>query len=425
MKGYDVIIVGGGASGMMTGICAARKGLKVLIIDKQKKLGHKIYATGNGKCNFTNMDIGAQFYLYNGAASDNHYKKDYYIDFVNNFLSVFSNMDTINFFEELGVLRYVRDGYVYPSGEQASSVVLALTRELERLNVDVNINEKVCNIKRIKDKDYLFEILSEYEDDSGKQKKNYKAKNVVIASGGFAGTEFGCSGDGYIYAKELGHTIIKPYPSLTYMPIIEDKKALKNLKGVRFRGIIKSDELEEKGEMIFNEIGISGIPVFQLSGRVNRYGLDTIYIDFLPQYEFDFLISHFEKQKSRMSENMINELFVGILNDRLANYLINKLGFTNKKLKDLNEKDLKFTVSKIKKFKFGVDTNNTFAKAQVTTGGVPVDEVDMNTLESKITKGLYFAGEVLDIDGICGGYNLQWAWSSGYMVGKSIKNKYL
>ena len=245
----DVIIVGAGASGMMAGICAARKGKKVLIIDRMAKAGKKIYATGNGKCNYTNLEYDYDSYRGEDTA------------IVDDVLIKFTAEHTIDFFEELGILAKNKNGYIYPYSEQASSVVEVMLMELDNLGVKILLEENVEKIEKInKDNDYLYKIITD--------KHTHMCEKVILATGGMASPKLGSNGSGYKLAKGLGHTIINPNKALVQLKT--KGKEYKSLSGVRIQGnvnmYIEGEEVRTNyGEFVFTDYGISGIPIMQLS----------------------------------------------------------------------------------------------------------------------------------------------------------------
>lgn len=406
----EIIIVGGGASGMMTAIFTAREGYKTTIIEHKDKLGKKLLATGNGKCNYTNLVQG----------TDKYHSDE--ISFPQKALELFTVDDTIEFFCKLGIYPKERNGYLYPYSEQASSVLSVLEMELKRLKVTIRLSEHVESIKKVKDK---FNIHT----NQGKLVSDI----VILAAGGCASPNLGSDGSGYQLAKTFGHHIIKPLPAL--VQLVSKDKFLKTIQGVRCNGLLQVFSngkviAKEQGELLFANYGISGIPVLQISRFVSKE-LDKnrkveIEIDFIPELtgrEVSEMVT--ERIKSN-GEKTLEEMMIGLLNHKLS-FVLLKEGKLNieKFCRDVSKEEINRLVDKIKGFRMNITGTNAFEQAQVSCGGVDTREVSGDTLESKLVKGLYFTGEILDVDGTCGGYNLQWAWSSGVAASKGITNKNL
>lgn len=404
----DVIIVGGGASGMICAILAARNGCKVTLLEHKDRLGKKILATGNGKCNYTNLVQEAHMYR-----SDN-------MDFPMNVLSLFDVNKTIDFFMELGIYPKNRNGYLYPNSEQASSVLQVLEMELKRLKVRIQLSTHVEKIHKEKDK---FIVIS----NQGK----FTGSKVVLSTGGCASKNLGSDGSGYQLCRELGHSIIKPLPAL--VQLVSKEKYFKTLQGVRCQGNVSlysngKEIVSERGELLFANYGVSGIPILQIS-RFAAKELDNrnkvcLLVDFLPEVSKVDTKLLIEKRIFANPTKNLEEMLVGLLNNKLAYVLLqngklpcDKLGST------VTTKDIEIIVNNIKEFKIPIVDTNPFDQAQVSAGGVNTKEVNPKTLESKRVEGLYIIGELLDVDGTCGGYNLQWAWSSGAIAAMGLKGK--
>lgn len=447
---YDVIIIGAGASGLMAAIAAARLGSSVLVIEKKDTAGKKILATGNGKCNFSNLHQTPECY----RSED--------INFAMRVLSGFDVSKTIAFFRELGIIPKERNGYLYPNSEQASSMVKALTMECNRLNVQFRFNETVKEIK-----EPLYTVITEAieyktselsasksgqaytnqkaskNNANAKSKKDkilqeaiikrnsYYAKKIILAAGGCASPKLGSDGSGYLLAKTFGHAIIKPLPALVQLR--SPDKFCKTISGVRTEAEVKlfSDRKElanEKGEVLFTDYGISGIPILQIS-RFAAKALDSnkklqLKLDLLPAISKDELLSELLARSQRYPDRSIEDMMVGLLNHKLNYIVILKANLDPGKLcKQAGKHELRAIADTIKEFDMGINATNSFDDAQVSAGGVDTSLVNPETMESRLIKGLYFAGEILDVDGTCGGYNLQWAWSSGYLAGIAAAKK--
>ncbi len=393
----DVVIIGGGASGMMAGVSAGRKGYKALIIEKNNKLGKKILATGNGRCNFTNVFASS---------------KDYNSDFVEGAFKRFSVNDTLMFFDKLGLMKLEEgQGRCYPASEQAQSIIDILEAELKRLNVEIWLEKEVRAVTYSKG---LFKI--NLTDSS-----SIISKNIIISTGGISLPQSGSSGDGLRIGQSLGHSITKLTPALTRLKL--NHKYLKDMSGVRFTNNIKliSDGkviYETVDDVIFNKTGISGLGILSLSKYAN-FSVDskkrTSIIVRLVDSDAETLLCRFQT----LSYKTVFNSLIGLINKKLIIPVLSeaKIKSFDRLVHNLNKTELNNLVNVLLGFEFEVIGSDGFDDAQVTSGGINLSEVNKNTLESLIVKGLYFTGEVLDIDGKSGGYNLQWAWSSGYLAG--------
>jgi len=403
---YDVIIIGAGASGLIAAIAAARQGSQVLVIERKEKAGKKILATGNGKCNFTNMTQKPECYRSDDSA------------FPMKVLSCFNIDKTIELFKELGIYPKNRDGYLYPNSEQALSVVQVLVMECERLKVEFRYNETVKEIKKPD-----FTVITNHQ--------TYKGIKLVLATGGCASPQLGSDGSGFALAKQLGHTIIKPIPALVQLKSPE--KCCKTASGVRVMANIKlfSGERileEENGEILFTDYGISGIPIMQVSrfaGKALDRG-EKVYLklDFIHELTHEALLNLLQQRILQHPDKNIEEMMIGLFNHKLSFIILNRTKLDiYKKSKQLTNLELKELVKNIKGFILLINGTNSFENAQVCAGGVSTKEIHETTMESKRYKNLYLIGEVVDVDGTCGGYNLQWAWSSGYVAGTAAGYK--
>lgn len=412
MRSVQILVLGGGASGLMAAITAAREGGKVLLIEKKNKLGKKILATGNGKCNFTNA----------------YQKKECYrsedVDFVWDTIQKYPHEKVLDAFGSMGILPKQREGYYYPASGQATSILDALVRQLKKYQVSIQCQEEVLSIEpaaskgKISQNQYLVTTT----------KGTYLAKKVIVAVGGKAAPVHGTTGDGYEFATSLGLSVIQPLPALTSCILKGD--FMKNWTGVRVQGKVslygkKSGFLaEDTGELQMVGHGISGIPVFQVS----RYAAkalsqgEKVYMlmDIMPDFTGEELQKELFNRKKNFEDWSSLEVFDGMMHQKLASVLLHSIGMDEKlPAGQWIESDVLKMVQRMKAWKLGVAAVSDFEKAQVTCGGVSVAEINGHTMECKKYPGLYFTGEVLDVDGICGGYNLQWAWSSGYLAGKA------
>lgn len=410
----DLIVVGGGASGMLTGLLSARRGLSVSILEHGKTLGKKLAVTGNGKCNFTNL----------------YQEKSYYnsgdIEKAYNIINKLGGKGLINLFSSFGIEGRVKKGrnfdrieagYVYPAGESAKEFVNILNDELVRLKVKLKTNINILDIKKNGE---LFEIITGTEGNS----YSYFAKKLVIACGGLAGASTGSDGSLFDIIKRLGHSIIKPLPALTSV-----KTGKHGFGGLRCVAEIKA-YIDKKGEQIllgsevgelqFTEQGIGGIPVMQLSGRIARE-LDKgnkLYfnIDFCYDKSGAEVENTLKKRRELLSERTADKFLTGFTYEKLSKYIADKFLDNKNNVGNITDNKINMILKWLKEAKFDIIEVNDFDSAQTTSGGVSMDEVT-DSLESKFVPGLFFVGEVLDVDGLCGGYNLTWAFSSAYEVG--------
>ena len=402
----NVIVIGGGASGLVAAVMAARQNHRVTVLDHKDKIGKKILATGNGKCNYTNLLQTPECYRSNDSS------------FPYQVLSCFNVNQTIDFFKELGIYPKEKRGYIYPNSEQAASVVDVLRMELDKLGVKIDCRVHVERIKKQKNE---FVITT--------NKGAYKASQVVLATGGCASPSLGSDGSGYQLAKELGHTIISPLPALVQLK--SPAKYFKTLAGVRTEALIKlfvegNFLAEEKGELLIANYGVSGIPIFQLSRFASKAISEnrkvTLQIDCLPTFSWKDTYDLIEERIKRNPTKTVEELFVGLLNNKLAYVCIKEALISPATLaKAMNKNQIKALVGQIKEWQVPISEPNSFEQAQVCAGGVNTLEINPETMESKLVKGLYLTGELVDVDGSCGGYNLQWAWSSGEIAGRNVR----
>lgn len=402
---YDVIIIGAGASGLMAAAAAASKGARVALLEHKDDIGKKILATGNGRCNFTNTDMSVN--KFHGSKA-----------LIKNGLSQFNYSDTIRFFKGLGIPAYDNAGYIYPNSRQAASVVAAFRMELMRLHVDVKTGINITDIKPTDDRTgYCIQT----------DKGSFKSQRLIIACGLTASPKLGSDGSLFRQIEALGHHIQKPLPALCGFSC--DGLNFKKITGVRCDATVASvidGQMTEQntGELQLADYGISGIPVFQISSLMSR-ALDKgqkveVIIDFLPAFSDDELNGYIKDRSITTTDNRsLNEMLNGLLNNKLLLELIHKSGVSpDKKGRLLTDDDCKSLTRSIKHTAVSVKKPRGAEFAQVCAGGIYTKEIDVRTLESKIHPGLYFCGELLDVDGICGGYNLQWAWTSGYIAGE-------
>ena len=398
----NICVIGGGAAGMMAAIIATRQGKKVRIIEHKEKAGKKILATGNGKCNFTNMLV------------DNSSFRGENIDYIMDIYNQFNNEKAIEFFKELGIYPKVKNGYVYPNSGQASSILEVLITELDYLGVKIEYETNVTKIEKNNDQFCIYT-----------NKGNFKSNSIILATGSMASPKTGSDGSGYKLAKELGHTLNPVLPALVQLR--SDSKLFKEVAGVRCDGMVKimlerECVASDKGELMLTDYGISGIPVFQVSRYasvlLNQGKKIIARLDFLPNMEYKECKEYLKERARLYPDKSLMDNLVGLLNKKLLLALLKSIKLNpNMPSYELDDKKILKLIDTFKNLAVNITGTNSFDNAQICCGGVKLSELNEHTLESKKQKGLFFAGEILDVDGICGGYNLQWAWSSGYVCG--------
>ena len=347
------------------------------------------------------------------ANISNYFGKN--ISSVENILNSFNPQDTMDFFNGLGIICNEENrGKVYPLSGQASSVVDALRFEAERLGVRI---ETEFYVRKIEKEGFKFKIYSE-------ERKKIEAGRVIIAAGGQSYPELGSNGSGFELAKELGHSVTRLSPSIVQLKT--EKHQVKGLQGIKTDAAVTAYGDNKKictydGELLFTDYGISGNVVFNISFVMPLYKNVEFEIDFMEKFDYNELYEILKERKKMMSHLTMENYFNGMINKKLGQFLSKVSGIEklSKPVKDLNDSEIRKLCTVLKKYRIKILDTTGFKNAQVTAGGVSLDEVNSETLESKIVKGLYFSGEVLDVYGECGGFNLQWAWASGYIAGKN------
>lgn len=401
---FDAIIVGGGASGLAAAIMLKKRSpkLNIAIVEQLERVGKKISTTGNGRCNITNKSINPK----------NYYSKD--INKAFKILSDFPLQKTKDFFSSIGVEICFENNKAYPRSFQASSVVDALRFSAQNLNIHQITSTKILNITQ---KNNVFNVITD-----NKNLNMLKSKTVVIATGGLAGgNKLGSNGDGYKFLKSFGHKIIPQSPII--VQVKTENNITKSLKGIKVDAkvkVLQNKQIisEDFGEVLFCDYGLSGPPILQLS----RYCIPNtiISLDMFDEFELCDLIQLILNRRNIFAVFPLTEFFAGLLHKRIGQAVLKQNNITLSNLCDtLTETDCINIAKTLKDFCFNVTGNTGFTNAQATSGGADLKDFDEG-LMSKKSKGLFATGEVLDVDGDCGGYNLQWAWSSANAVANSI-----
>jgi len=400
MSQTEVYVIGGGASGLVAAIVAKRNGAKVTILERNHRIGKKILATGNGRCNYTNV-----------LANPTDYNNP---DFVKEALTYFPPARAITFFEQLGIVPKVeKEGKAYPLSEQASSIVDVLLYEINRLKIKVIANAFVNNINYSNQK---FNIYLE-------NGQHFVTDNVIIATGGRAMPKSGSDGNGYDLARALGHTVTNTFPSIVKLKL--DSPYLRHLEGIKMPtqvDLMLEDKViqSEYNDIIFGNYGISGPAILDIS----RKALEIWHSGKTPQVRLQ-LVTTLSRQdiveRFQSAEyKPIDVSLIGLIHKRYISAIIKEAGIEkqNTLVKDLSKAKLNRLIDLLFDWRFNITGSKSFHDAQATAGGVSLQEIDSATMESTIVPNLYFCGEVMDIDGRCGGFNLQWAWASGTIAGE-------
>ena len=397
-----IAIIGGGAAGMMAALTASQQPQQeIFLLERQARVGRKLLATGNGRCNLSNYAISRENY---------HGMEPEFSDYA---LAQFDVEQTLAFFRELGLFTVAEDsGRIYPFSNAANSVVDVLRLELEtRPNVQILCGMEVTRIRP----GAPFTLFT--------QTGSLTADRVIVTAGGIAGSKLGGTMSGYHLLKELGHSCTKLYPSLVQLQT--DPTYPRSLKGVRAEGIVTlcaggKKLARQQGEIQFTEFGISGPAVFALSRWASppRPDMEAM-LDLMPDLPQPQIVDALRRRQQQRGSRNAEDLLTGMLHNRLGRTLLRYAGCPlTKSIASLQPKELHAIASAVKQMHLPVTGVMGMDAAQVTAGGIRTDEFDPHTLESRLVPGLYAAGELLDIDGDCGGYNLQWAWSSGHLAGQ-------
>ena len=397
----NVCVIGGGAAGMLAALTAAENGHRVLLLERQSRVGRKLLATGNGRCNLSNYHVSPAHY--HGGAG--------FCDFA---LSQFDVGETLQYFASLGLLTVSEaSGRIYPMSNMAGSVLDVLRYALERPEIDLQTSQTVTAVRKMPEG---FSVKTE----TG----TFSARCLILAAGGAAGSKVGGGMDGYRLAKSLGHHRTALYPSLVQLKT--DPTYPRALKGVKAQcgiSICRGSQVlaRNSGEVLFTEYGVSGPAIFDLSRSVSAGGSDlTCLLNFFPDWEEAEVLHWLSQRQAAMATHEASTLLTGSCHTRLGQMICKSAGFTNQRAAGLTRDDLRRIARQATHFALPITGTCGFDQAQVTAGGLDTSEFDPRTLQSRLVPGLYACGELLDIDGDCGGYNLQWAWSSGRLAGKLL-----
>ena len=404
---FDVIVIGGGPAGIMASISAAKENKSVLLLEKLSKIAAKLKATGGGKCNLTNTLSTEDFMAKFGKNGR----------FMSHALEAFNANDLRDFFASIGVETIARDGFrVFPIDHSSSIILKALDDELEKLKVKVDCSVEIQTIQK---EDDIFIINS--------QSNIYKTKNIILATGGLGYPTLGATGDGYIYAKNFGHEVTSLHPAM--MPLFTKEKNFASCKADTIaKAILKVDlpkykKLKLTGDLIFTNNGIRGPVVLdfarELTPIIAKHNEVPLLISFLKGMNEEQIFTHIKKEIEKNPTATVLENLTTLLALSVATEICNICEIdTSEKFKNIDGIKREKLIKTLAWTPLTVIGHEGFKNAMITRGGVELKEIDSKTMQSKLVSGLYFCGEVVNIDGPCGGYNLQWSFSSGYLAGK-------
>jgi predicted Rossmann fold flavoprotein len=403
----SIAIIGGGASALFAAINLAKRDFNVVVFEKNQKVGKKLLATGNGKCNITNKNLSLENFF-----STN-------LQFIKYPIETFGFKEFLKFCDLIGLNLIVKEnGKTYPASLQASSVVDILYYEALHLGVLFHFNSFIKEINF----NQKWEVLE--------GEKILKFDKIIIATGSKAMEKLGSSDSGYGIAKKFGHNIIKPIPSL--VQLTSKNSEIFSLSGVKAEAdvtIFINNKAVKKvsGDLLFTNYGLSGNTILDLSREANMalddgFGVD-ILIDIFPKLDKNKLIALLESKAKVLKDRDISFLLLSFINSKMIDFVLkkSKIATNKQKISQLDKKDILNIAYTLKSIKVNIDGSKGFEHGEVVAGGVCVSEVDSKTMESKKQKGLYFCGEVLDVDGACGGYNLHWAWASAFILATNMK----
>lgn len=402
----EIAVIGAGASGMMAAISAAKHGAEVTLFEKNERVGKKILATGNGKCNLGNLAFSTDYYYCEDKEK------------LNEIFHIFSVRDSMTFFENIGLMLKSKGGYLYPYSEQASAVLDVLRMELGRTKVDVVTEVEITDVV-YRGGETVFELKDAFGN-------VYLFQKLIIACGSCASLKKGEGMTGYDLARHLGHRINPVVPGLVQLQ--SNDSFIKALSGVRCQAGVKllvdgKKEASENGELQFTQYGVSGIPIFQMS-RIAAYALREgkkveVVIDFFPDQDDETFAYMSRLRYEAQMDKKLEDYLTGTLHKKINMVMIRQAGLKpGMTAMEAGWQAVSGLMEQYRRFVIHICGDHSMRNAQVCAGGVAFSQISTE-LESELIKGLYFTGEVVDVDGKCGGYNLQWAWSSGYIAGRN------
>ena len=402
---YDVIVIGGGASGMMASIFSARNGNSTLVLDHNEKLGKKLYITGKGKCNLTN-NSPIETHLNNTITNSK---------FMFSALNQFSPQNTMEFFEENGLkLRTERGNRVFPDSDKSSDVIKTLERTMQRYGVVISLEQEIKTVKKVQNK---FHILCD-------NKIEYTSNSLIVATGGVSYAGTGASGLGYDIAKTFGHALVEPRSALCPIVVSDD---ISELNGLSLRNITLSykngkKEFNEFGDLLFTFNSLTGPTALTMSSKINKLDIKNtkIYIDLKPALSEEKLDEKFVREFVEFAKKDYRNYLNSLLPASFIEFFMKKTKIKNKKMSDFTKADRTTLIKTLKHFEFTIKSLDNINVSIVTSGGVDVKQINAKTCESKLVENLYFVGEVLDVDALTGGFNLQIAWSTGFVAGNNV-----
>lgn len=411
-KQIHIVVIGGGASGLMAGIVAAREGLSVLLIDRMPRVGKKILVTGNGRCNLSNRSMSPDHF--HGASAA----------FITGILEQCDLAQTLDFFESIGLAVQLDEqtGRYFPRSSQASSVLDLLRLELARLGVNEMCGTTVTQIDQ-NPSGFVIET---------NKVERLGCRCIILATGGKAVPNLGSNGSGYPMAQAFGHNLISPFPAL--VQLTSETQWIRSLKGIKCEAEVTLKSAQktlrtESGEIHFTDYGLSGIPALQLAKPVVQAlaGQEKlcIEINFFPEWSLSETEEKVHKRFDRFDSVPVGDALISLINKRLIPVILKNTGIQHNTLcRDLSGEQKKLLIQSMTQLPLPISGTRSWSDAQVTAGGIDTSQVDPVSLESRLVPGLFFAGEILDVDGDSGGYNLQWAWSSGWVAGQHAARKY-
>ena len=407
-KKKKVLVIGAGASGMVAAIVAARRGAHVTLLEQKNELGKKILATGNGRCNFTNTHLTKECY---------YSKND---TFIEQLLANYSTQHIVSFFNEIGILHRERNGYIYPFTDQASAIRQALSNEIKALGIEVHLETTVLSLHL----QNPYKVIT--------NSRTFTCDSLIIATGGKSGLTKKDTKDGYTLLGDTKHHVTTLSPAL--VALVGEGTFYKKIAGIRtdiaVTAVLNGKKIRtEEGELQLTDYGVSGIPIFQISRILTQALAEnpkqqaSVLLDFFPTMTETVFTQFLLERAEKFSHQTMGAFLLGLLKDKLSVFLLSVARIEGKALvENVTEEHMKKFARICKGFEVRIQEGKGFAQSQVTAGGVSIEEITTQ-MESIFHPNLYFTGEVLDVDGICGGYNLHFAWATGMVAGTaSTKN---